>query len=164
MTPSEMESELEGLHRAGFSWALACCGREREEALDVLQASYLKVIDGRAMFEGRSSFRTFLFGVIRRTALEYRRRRALEALLFAKWRRLRPERDPAPDPSDRVDLLRMLSRLARRQREVLELVFGQGLTVEEAAQVLAISVGTARVHYDRGKKQLARRLAAACGK
>lgn len=161
MTPSDMERELEGLHRAGFSWALACCGREREEALDVLQASYLKILEGRARFEGRSSFRTFLFGVIRRTALEYRRRRALEALFLRKWRRLRPEADPVADPSDGLDLIRTLSRLALRQREVLELVFAQGLTVEEAAQVLGVSVGSARVHYDRGKRELTRRLAAA---
>ena len=161
MTPSQREDELERMHRAGFSWALACCGRDREEALDVLQASYLKVLDGKAKFLGRSSFKTFVFGVIRRTALEHRRRRALEKLVLAKWSRLRVDPEPPPDADDRIVLLWALSKLARRQREVLELVFYQGLTVEEAAQVLAISVGSARVHYDRGKKHLARRLAQA---
>jgi len=165
MTPSEIEAELERLHAASFSWALACCGRKREEALDVLQMSYLKLLDGRARFEGHSSFKTFLFGVIRRTASEGRRRRVLENLLLAKWRRLRVEPRPATgSEDDRVALRWSLSKLARRQREVLELVFYQGLTVEEAADALAISVGSARVHYGRGKRQLARRLAAARGR
>jgi RNA polymerase sigma-70 factor (ECF subfamily) len=37
---------------------------------------------------------------------------------------------------------------------VLDLVFGQDMTVEEAALALGISTGSARVHYDRGKKRL----------
>jgi DNA-directed RNA polymerase specialized sigma24 family protein len=30
-----------------------------------------------------------------------------------------------------------------------------GMTVQEAADTLSISAGSARVHYDRGKKRLA---------
>ena len=33
-----------------------------------------------------------------------------------------------------------------------------GLTIEEAAETLAISVGSARTHYERGKRRLAERL------
>jgi RNA polymerase sigma-70 factor (ECF subfamily) len=51
-------------------------------------------------------------------------------------------------------MLRLLSRLSRRQRELLHLVFYQELTVEQAAEVLRIPVGTARTHYERGKSRL----------
>ena len=61
---------------------MACCGRNRERAEDVLQTSYLKILDGRARFRERSSFKTFLFGVIRRTAAEERRRTAINRLIF----------------------------------------------------------------------------------
>lgn len=155
MTPAETEIELERLHAAGFAWALACCGRRREEAEDVLQASYLKILDGRAPFAGRSSFKTFLFGVIRRTASEERRKTALRRLL--PWNAEKHEEIPAREEvsADQLALRAALARLSRRQREVLELVFAMGMTVQEAAETLSLSVGSARVHYDRGKKRLA---------
>ena len=116
MTPSEIEVELERLHPAGFAWALACCCWNREDALDVLQTSYLKLLDGRARFGGQSSFKTFLFGVIRHTASEERRRSILRrAWLTRSSDRATP---PAPiaGPEDRLALLAALSRLSRRQR------------------------------------------------
>jgi len=156
MTPAETRAEIERLHPAGFAWAMACCGRDRERAEDVLQTSYLKVLDGRARFAGRSSFQTFLFGVIRRTAAEERRRAAL-ARLFP-GRAASDDAPPSADASlsaDRVALRAALTRLPRRQREVLDLVFAFGMTVQEAAQTLSISPGAVSVHYDRGKKRLA---------
>jgi RNA polymerase sigma-70 factor (ECF subfamily) len=156
MAPSEIEAELERLHPAGFAWALTCCGRNREEAEDVLQTTYLKVLDGRARFQGHSSFKTFLFGVIRKTASEARRRSSLRSLFLAERGKSLGASSSQPEPEDRLTLLSALALLSSRQRQVLQLVFYMGTTVEEAAETLAISVGSARVHYDRGKKRLAR--------
>ncbi|MGH9315527.1 MAG: RNA polymerase sigma factor [Thermoanaerobaculia bacterium] len=156
MAPGEIQDELERLHVTSYVWALACCGRDREEAEDVLQASYLKVLAGSATFGGHSSFKTFLFGVIRRTASEVRRRNALRRFLLADWGRGQSQPAAAPSPEERLTLLAALARLPRRQRQVLELVFSMGLTVEEAAETLKISVGSARVHYDRGKRRVAK--------
>ena len=155
MTPAEIKAELERLHPSSFAWALACCRRDREDALDVLQTSYLKVLDGSAKFAGHSSFKTFLFGVIRHSASEARRRNALRSLFLANRGRDLGEPSPAAaPPEDRLLLLSGLARLSRRQRQLVELVFYLGLTVEEAAETLGISIGSARVHYERGKKRL----------
>src|SRR5213592_3289401 len=132
MSPEALELELARLHPAAFGWAIACCAGDRAAAEDALQASYLKILDGRARFDGRASFRTWLFAVVRNTAAELRRRAAL--------RRLLP--------------LAVLAALPRRQREVLHLVFYQDLTIAEAAEVAGVSLGTARTHYERGKAAL----------
>ena len=156
MTRGDIEAELEAHHLAGFAWSLACCGRDREEAEDVLQTTYLKILDGRAEYAGRSAFKTFLFGVIRRTAAEARRRRKFAELFSG---RLEPARTAAEEvPEDRLALLAALARLPRRQRQVLELVFYLGLTVDEAADTMGVSAGSARVHYGRGKRRLGKLL------
>lgn len=160
MPPQDLAQELERLHPASFSWALSCCRRDREEAEEVLQASYLKLLEGRARFDGRSSFKTFLFGVIRRTAAEQRRRRALQGRWLELWGRARDGGGSEPDvASSRLGRLdAALALLPRRQREVIELRLQHEMTIEAAAAALAISVGSARVHYARAKDRLRRLL------
>ena len=162
MSPVDQTTELEELHAAAFGWALSCCSSDRAAAEDVLQATYLKLLDGRARFDGRSSFRTFVFGVIVWTAREARRRSALRRWLPLASMVLGPEGvDGRPDPATalaRADetarLVRALGRLSARQRQVLHLVFYEDLTIAEAAAVAGVSVGTARTHYERGKATL----------
>ena len=74
MSPRELEAWLERLHEESFGWALNCCSGDRARAQDVLQSAYVRVISGRAVYAGRSLFRTWLFGVIRRVAIEEHRR------------------------------------------------------------------------------------------
>jgi RNA polymerase sigma-70 factor, ECF subfamily len=164
-----LERELAALHPQSFGWALSCCGRDREEAEEVLQATYLKILDGRARFEGRSSLKTWLYAVIRKTAAERRRRQLLRRLLLARFTRPEAEAPQGPEraaeESERRRLfLAALKTLAARQREALELVFYHDLTIEEAAAVMGVSLGTARIHYERGKKRLAARLAEGGGR
>jgi RNA polymerase sigma factor (sigma-70 family) len=159
---TELEAELQRYHADCYGWALSCCQWDRSEAEDVLQTSYLKVLDGRAVFGSRSSFKTWLFGVIRRTAAEQRRQRVTMRLRLADWtRRGLPVADPAPDQATALAqsdasaaLIRALATLPRRQRELLHLVFYQDLTIEQASEVLGVSIGTARTHYERGKRRL----------
>jgi RNA polymerase sigma-70 factor (ECF subfamily) len=165
MTDVTPQPDLEQLHPASFGWALACCRHDREEAEEVLQEVYLTVLDGRARFDGRSSPRTWLFAVIRRTAASRRRSLWLRRLALARWLDGRPAPPPPGSPESALRtaetqwaLRAALARLPERQRQVLHLVFYQDLTLEEASQVLGISVGSARTHYHRGKQAVRRGL------
>jgi RNA polymerase sigma factor (sigma-70 family) len=156
-----MEAALAAIHAESFSWAMACCDRDRPLAEEVLQVAYVKVLDGSARFDGRSSLKTFLFGVIRKTAMEQRRRRWLSARRLTRMFASRTEEVPPADPeaaSMRSESARALAlaltQLSGRQREVLHLVFSQDLTIEQAASVLGIGTGSARQHYERGKARL----------
>jgi len=131
----------------------------------VLQTTYVKILTGRARFAGRSSFRTWLFAVVRRTAAERRRARWARDLLSLRWRDGHPGPAPVATPEGlageaqtAATLRTALALLPARQRDVLHLVFYQDLTVEEAAEVLGISVGSARTHYQRGKVGLRAKL------
>src|SRR4051812_12414656 len=77
----DLDDALVRHNPAAFGWALACCRGDRSVAEDVLQAAYLKLLDGRAKYSGEGEFRAFLFGVIRRTAAEERRRRAVRSAI-----------------------------------------------------------------------------------
>lgn len=151
---SDLASLVAASHEENFAWALGCCRRDRRAAEEVLQTVYLKVLDGRARFDGRSSLRTWLFAVIRRTAAQYRR------TAWLHWSRTAPLTEPPAAEGDseaderREALLRALAGLSRRQREVLLLVFYHEQTIEEAARILGIGLGSARTHYERGKARL----------
>jgi RNA polymerase sigma factor (sigma-70 family) len=161
MDDVELRVQLERVHADCFGWAMSCCGRNRDDAEEVLQTVYLAVLDGRARYDARSSFRTWIFGVIRRTAASERRKAWLRGLLLAGEAGVvaaNPFVAPdaqVEDESRRDGLRHALGNLAARQREVLQLVFYHDLTVEEAASAMGVSLGSARTHYARGKAKLA---------
>src|SRR3977135_1481557 len=143
MDDVELRAELERVHADCFGWAMSCCGRDRDDAEEGLQTGYLAVLDGRARYDARSSFRTWLFGVIRRTAASERRKAWLRGLLvereagsgngeagvFTPDPFVRPDAE-VEGQSRRDGLRHALTRLTKRQREVLQLVFYHDLTVE----------------------------------
>lgn len=161
MKSNSLGDSLADLHSDAFGWAMACCHRNRALAEEVLQMTYEQILEGRARFDGRSSFKTWLFGVIRRVAAGERRRAWLSASRLAGFARMSPMADSAGNPesiitadSETSRLLKAFDRLSARQKEVLHLVFYQEMTIEEAAAVLGMRIGTARVHYERGKRKL----------
>jgi RNA polymerase sigma factor (sigma-70 family) len=165
MQRCELEQQLEQLHGDNWGWALSCCGRDRELAEDVLQSAYLRILSRPTTFAGESSLRTWVFGVIRLTAREQMRkqwfwnRRSADATMGIGVIDSRTGADEEVEASERrSELLRALSTLSSRQKEVLQLVFYHDMTIGEAAKIMRVSLGAARTHYERGKKSLARTL------
>ena len=159
---NELKTELERIHVASFGWALSCCQRDHAEAEDVLQSVYLKILDGKARYRGESNFKTWLFAVIRKTALSERRanfRRALRSMVGGSRLNESARLPVAPgtlleQAETQAQFLQALDKLPQRQREVLHLVFYEDLSLREAATVMRVTIGSTRRHYDRGKKRL----------
>ncbi len=160
MLPAHHLEQLESLHTGAYGWALLCCSRDRDHAADVLQTSYARIIAGEARFDDRSDLRAFLFGVVKRVAHESQRSRCRsarreQAAGVAAYERPEASVGSELEHTELQEHMRLaLSRLSVRQREVLHLRFYEGVTIEAAAKILGIGVGSARRHYERGKKAL----------
>lgn len=159
---AELQDELEKLHSASFGWALSCCRRDHAEAEEVLQTVYLKILEGKAKFRGESSLKTWLFAVIRKTAIGEYRKKLLRNLVFIGGLEKRDDATPLVDAPgaafEKSEIQKQfraaLAKLPPRQREVLHLAFYEDMSLSEAAVIMGISIGSARQHYERGKKHL----------
>lgn len=164
MEETELRNSLSELHSASFAWAMVCC-RDRELAEEVLQSVYVRVLDGRAPYQGRSSFRTWLFAVIGNAARDRQRKRWWSRVLRLEFELLAalPESSCGDETEDKNEdelaiIRAALNQLPERQRQVAHLVFYEDSTVAQAAEILGVSVGTARQHYARAKESLRAKL------
>lgn len=161
MQNSDIKSNLEQHHKDCYGWALHCCNQEEEMAREILQNAYLKMLERQHTFKGKSEFRTWAFTIIKNTATDAQRKRKREM-------RIIPPENNVPDRGyqetfetafeqerTKVFFEKALSQLSDRQQQILQLVFYHDLSLNQAAEILQISPGSVRKHYDRAKKILA---------
>jgi RNA polymerase sigma-70 factor (ECF subfamily) len=120
----------------------------------VLQTVYLKILQGKAIYRGESKLQTWLFAVIRKTAISERRKQWLRTLISLPVTTSEDLGSEFERSEMQQRFQQALAQLPARQRETLHLVFYHDLSLSEAAEVMNISVGSARRHYERGKKRL----------
>src|ERR1051325_10348539 len=123
MDIAELKTELEALHHASFGWALNCCRHNRLDAEEVLQTVYLKILQGKAIYRGESQLRTWLFAVIRKTAISERRKGVLRTLLTITAIDKRSSQPEAELERSEMQqrFQHALAQLPGRQRETLHL-------------------------------------------
>ena len=166
MNSQNLKLKLQDLHKLSYMWSLRCTYGNRDLAQDVLQQVYLKILEKDAVYNGKSSFKSWLFSVIKFTAVDmYRKENARERLKNknADFRNL--EEDDLDIKQNKIStgleadqkhelLSKLQDNLSQRQREVIDLVFYHNMTLENAANVMDLSVGSVRTHYARAKKRL----------
>jgi RNA polymerase sigma-70 factor (ECF subfamily) len=157
--PKVSRSALASHHRAAHAWALSLSRYDPAAADDVMQQSYLAIVEGSARFNGTSSLKTWLFGVVRNMARRQRRVRRMQLVLLERFgAQPRELASMMPEPGGDEAVAVAVAALPHRQREVLELVLFAEFTLEETSAVLGISVGSTRTHYHRAKQTLRERL------
>lgn len=160
MDRQKLKAELERLHSESFGWALRCCFEEATAAAEVLQEVYLKVLEGKARYTKQSAFKTWLFSVIRFTAIDYykaEKRRETASLEKVKTAQINGSNEiqSSLEAIQKKEILRKaLSQLSPQQSQILHLVFYHNLSIRAASEVMNIQLGTARTHYERGKREL----------
>jgi RNA polymerase sigma-70 factor (ECF subfamily) len=127
-------------------------------AEDLLADVYLDVWRKADRFAGRSQVSTWLLAIARHKALSALRRHGMEALEDDAAERIE-------DPSDNAEaalgkrethaaLRDSLTQLSPAHREIVDLVYYHGRTIEEAASIIGVPVGTAKTRMFYARKQL----------
>jgi RNA polymerase sigma-70 factor (ECF subfamily) len=124
---------------------------------DLVQATFLTVLDAAGTFRGAGSARAWLLGLAANVARRHRRSLMRMAARIAAWAR-EPHPDSEATASDSLDVrersaraARALARLTAKKREVFVMVVMEGLPAEAVAQALDVPVGTVwtRLHHAR---------------
>ena len=154
---------LGGVRDQIYRWALVITA-DSDDAEDVTQQVSITLYRKLHMFQERSEFTTWLYRIVRNTALEAGRRvrftrevsiddddeRGAGKLSTATEDRLQQIHD-----AQTAGLMRALfTQLPPRQRQLLDLVDMQGYKAVEAAEMLEIEPETARVHLLRARRTL----------
>ncbi|EDM78231.1 RNA polymerase sigma-70 factor [Plesiocystis pacifica SIR-1] len=134
----------------------AVSDRERE---DLLQETFKRVVAAVGTFEGRSSFRTFLFVIARRTLYDHLRQRYRGKGQFDEM--THSVVDQGASPSHLVTqieshrrLLQCLRGLPVQTKELLELYYWQDMTGNELAEIQGIPERTLRSRLGTARKAL----------
>ena len=151
MKKAWLEHIYQQLHQDGYLWARQCCFYHDEYAKEVMQLVYLKLLEGKARYNNQSAIKTWFFAVIRYTAIDYLKKQQQFVSLVKE-----PDTMHIPEETKEqtLEYTRLLKQLPARQQQVLLLYFYHDQTLAEIAEVLDISLGSVRTHYDRGKKKL----------
>jgi len=142
--------------------------KNREDAEDALQDSFLRAYMALKNFQRRSSFYTWLTRIAINSSLMVLRktmRRQETSLLFSSEsdEELEPVdfKDPRADPEQRfrqcqrhLEILRAIERLAQPLRELVELRMKRECTIKEAARILDISEAAAKSRMFRARMRL----------
>jgi RNA polymerase sigma-70 factor (ECF subfamily) len=135
-------------------WRFAAALVDPDSADDLTQETYLRAFRALPAFEGRSSARTWLLGIARRTCADHLRvvvrRRRLDERLTAEAHTGRPH----PDPAGQLASADLVRRLPAERRGAFVLTQLLGLSYAEAAAVEGVPVGTIRSRVARARCDL----------
>jgi RNA polymerase sigma-70 factor, ECF subfamily len=115
---------------------------DRDDAMDVVQDAWVRVMRGAKKFEGRSAVRTWLYRIVINLSMDARKRR------MRWWLGVRAPKPEAIEVAAEREVAHAMSVLSEEQRVLVLLCFHRGLTHVQAADVLGVPVGTlkSRMH------------------
>lgn len=129
-----------------------------EGSEDLVQRTFLACVEGKERFEGRSSFRTYLFAVAH-NLLRTRFRQQHQGIQIDFTEQSIWDIAPAPstvmarDRTQRV-LLEAMRRIPIESQVALELHYWEGLTAAEIGVVIEVPTGTAKTRIRRARQLL----------
>ncbi len=136
-------------------------GGRRDMACDAVQETWVRVIRYGESFNGRSSFKTWLYRIAVNQCRNLRDARPRAAAVDDEHGPPDPSGGPpeaAQAADQQAELQGAIEHLTPPQREVILLCYHQGLTHEQAAEISDIPLGTLKSRLHAALKGLRERL------
>ena len=127
----------------------------RQEAEDVLQTLFVRIVRQRRTLAGANCLDAYLFRMARNEAVTYLRGRQREKrgrTEHITWLAPREAGEPRYDLTEQLQVA--LSRLPQSQREVVVLKMYREKTFQEIGRLLGVSLNTAASRYRYGLERL----------
>lgn len=148
---------VRALHRDVWRY-VAYLSADAQAADDLTQDVFLRALAGLHRFEGRSSARTWLLSIARRTVVDSLRHAAARPRLSDRcdWQTAAEQAQPygVPGFEDGIALAELLAAIPAERREAFVLTQLLGLPYAEAAEAVGCPIGTVRSRVARARTSL----------
>ncbi|MGT2531824.1 sigma-70 family RNA polymerase sigma factor [Streptomyces nojiriensis] len=152
--PAKADRFVRALHRDVWRY-VAYLGADPQAAEDLTQDVFLRALAALPRFEGRSSARTWLLSIARRTVVDSVRHAAARPRLSDRhdWQAAAEQSQPygLPGFDDGVALAELLAAVPAERREAFVLTQLLGLPYAEAAVAVGCPIGTVRSRVARAR-------------
>jgi RNA polymerase sigma-70 factor (ECF subfamily) len=152
-----VERHTDRFYRLAFRYL-----QNKEAAEDVVQDAFLKLWENPGLWqpERNSKFTTWFYRIVVNLSLDLRKKKKPEAL--DEETSLVDEREPADEAMIQAQAQRALEKeiaaLPERQRTALNLCFDQGLSNQEAAEIMGLNLKALQSLIMRAKRTLKDRM------
>ncbi|MEV5129898.1 sigma-70 family RNA polymerase sigma factor [[Kitasatospora] papulosa] len=155
--PEKADLFVRALHRDVWRY-VAHLSADIQAADDLTQDVFLRAFISLPAFEGRSSARTWLLSIARRTVVDTHRRAASRPKLADRsdWQSAAERAQPCDLPGfdEGVALMGLLSEVPAERQEAFLLTQVLGLSYAEAAKAVGCPIGTVRSRVARARSSL----------
>ncbi|MEU7551941.1 sigma-70 family RNA polymerase sigma factor [Streptomyces sp. NPDC044571] len=155
--PEKTDRFVRALHRDVWRY-VAFLSADAQAADDLAQDVFLRALAALPRFEGRSSARTWLLSIARRTVVDSLRRSAARPRLSDRhdWQTAAEQTQPqgVPGFEDGIALAELLATIPAERRDAFVLTQLLGLPYAEAAEAIGCPVGTVRSRVARARTSL----------
>jgi len=126
--------------------------KQNEDAEEIVQEVFVKIWESRNKIDAYSSFESFLFTIAYNTTISLLRKRTNEQKYLEHLKSIQQPNN-SPDLIDEIQynelnnrVQALLNELTPRQKEIFQLSREEGLSHDEIAKKLDISVNTVKKH------------------
>ncbi|MFG2710997.1 sigma-70 family RNA polymerase sigma factor [Streptomyces goshikiensis] len=155
--PDAVDRFVRALHRDVWRY-VAYLSADPQSADDLTQETFLRALGSLHRFEGRSSARTWLLSIARRTVIDSLRHKAARPKISDRddWQTAAEQTQPRDLPGfeDGIALAELLATIPPERRDVFVLTQVLGLPYAEAATALGCPIGTIRSRVARARASL----------